>query len=81
MDQRTIFQDFRQLQDLLTSLIGTQASFIVDDGGLTRLNGTIAAVAPAEDPRQTTLVVDSATLHLEQVIAVNGTFRWDYTEC
>lgn len=82
MDQRTTFQNFRQLQELLTGLQGSHASFIVDHEGLTRLEGTITALTPADDARQSLLVLDGrTTLHLHQIIAVNGLFRWDYTEC
>lgn len=82
MDQRTIFQDYSELLRLLYSLQGTHASFLVDDDGLTRLDGTITAVAPDTNAAKSQFVLDGTiTLHLEQVIAVNGIFRSDYSEC
>jgi hypothetical protein len=82
MDQRTTFETYAELLHLLTRLRDTRASFIVDSDGLTRLDGTITDLTPAADQSQSLLVLDGATtLHLSQVIAVNGIFRSDYTEC
>lgn len=82
MDQRTTFQNYTELQELLSRLQGAPASFILDHEGLTRLSGTITALTPAADARQSRFVVDGGpSFLLGQVIAVNGTFRWDYTEC
>lgn len=82
MDQRTTFQSFPELLELLTRLQGVKASFIFDYEGLTRLDGTITELRPAEDLKRTELVLDGGpSFRLGQVIAVNGIFRWDYTEC
>ncbi|HEY1113558.1 MAG TPA: hypothetical protein VGE66_08345 [Chitinophagaceae bacterium] len=82
MDQRTTFQNYTELQELLARLQGTSASFILDHEGLTRISGTITALTPAWDARQSGFVLDDGPAFLlEQVIAVNGIFRWDYTEC
>lgn len=82
MDQRTTFQSFAELQKLLLRLQGTRASFIFDHEGLTRLDGVLTALRPAEDTQRSELELDGAlTFRLGQVIAVNGLFRWDYTEC
>jgi hypothetical protein len=82
MDQRTIYRNFPELFDLLARLQGVRASFILDHEGLTRLDGTITSLTRAEDVRQSELVLDGGpAFRLDQVIAVNGTFRWDYTEC
>jgi hypothetical protein len=82
MDQRTTFATFSELFALLSSLQGVKASFILDHEGLTRLDGVVTSLAPADDPRKSTFVLDGGpSFSLEQVIAVNGTFRWDYSEC
>lgn len=82
MDRRTTFQNYPELLELLSSLQGTRASFILDHGGLTRLDGTITALKRAADVQKTEFVLDSGpSFSLAQVIAVNGLFRWDYSEC
>lgn len=82
MDQRTVFQNFTELQELLTGLQGQRASFILDHEGLTRLDGTITSLKPAADAQSSEFVLDGGpSFRLGQVIAVNGLFRWDYSEC
>lgn len=82
MDQRTVFQNFTELQELLTRLQGQRASFILDHEGLTRLDGTITSLEPAADTQSSEFVLDGGpSFRLGQVIAVNGLFRWDYSEC
>lgn len=82
MDRRTTFQDFPELFELLASLQGTRASFILDHEGLTRMDGTITAIRQAGDVQRSEFVLDGGpTFSLAQVIAVNGLFRWDYSEC
>lgn len=82
MDQRTIFQSYDELLDLLASLQGTKVSFILDHEGLTRLDGTITAIKRTTDVQRSEFVLDGGpAFTLAQVIAVNGLFRWDYSEC
>jgi hypothetical protein len=82
MDQRTTFRDYTELFGLLTSLQGVKASFLLDHEGLTRLDGTLTSISPADDSKKSRFVLDGGPAFLlEQVIAVNGTFRWDYSEC
>lgn len=82
MDQRTTFRDYTELFGLLENLRGVKASFLLDHEGLTRLDGTVTSLTQAGDPAQSMLVLDDGpSFRLAQVIAVNGTFRWDYSEC
>lgn len=82
MDQRTTYRNFAELFELLQGLQGVKASFILDHEGLTRLDGTITSITRADDPGKSRFELDGGpAFQVDQVIAVNGVFRWDYSEC
>lgn len=56
------------------------ASVLYDDNGVTRANGLIAALFDKEGERWFRLV-DGTEIRIGSLIAVNGTFSSDYSEC
>ena len=59
-----------------------KVALLADAGGITRWEGYLTAILEGEDKPKSTLVLDNgATLTVDQVIAVNGIFRSDYSEC
>ena len=58
------------------------ASLLVDEDGLTRREGVITNVEESNDLAATRITLDQTTnITLMQIIAVNGLFRSDYSEC
>ncbi|HRN57779.1 MAG TPA: hypothetical protein PLL71_15075 [Agriterribacter sp.] len=58
---------------------GTKASLLYDDNGLTRYEGLIRGVTGA--PVSVLLLQEGVEIPLSSVIAVNGIFAPDYSEC
>lgn len=84
MDQRQTFDSLQKLKTLLQDLYQQQekAAFLLDQEGLTRMEGRITAIEEQSSPGLTTIVLDQGNQFLlKQVIAVNGQFRSDYSEC
>jgi hypothetical protein len=86
MDQRQTFKDLKELKAILENLCDQQekASFLVDREGLTRMEGTIASLELGES--LTTAIIylncsETSFHYLHEIIAVNGIFRSDYSEC
>lgn len=86
MDQRHIFHDLQALHLILTGLLGSgkSVSFLLDDNGLTRMQGVVAGFSG--EPQPDRVMIKPATGAVEEVplraiIAVDGIFRADYTEC
>lgn len=84
MDQRVTFRDEQQLLSIFSNLRHQDklASLLIDEDGLTRKEGKISGIEQGENIGKTKITVDGdEPFHLEQVIAVNGLFRDDYSEC
>lgn len=84
MDQRKTFASLQELLAILRPLFqqGETASFLVDDEGITRIEGMITAVDEQKETGETVITLDhAANFLLKQIIAVNGQFRSDYSEC
>ena len=84
MDLRSTFQDIREVLDTITDLLqrDQKAALIIDKDGLTRVEGFVTRVDVKHNIAETEVSIDSAdSFLLEQVIAVNGIFRSDYSEC
>ena len=84
MDKRTTFTGLHELQSLLTTLYKEKdnASLLVEDKGLTRINGIITNIESAStDGNSSIQLNNTASISLKDIIAVNGVFRSEYTEC
>ena len=84
MDQRITFKDYQQLLSIFLDLQQQQlqAALLIDDGGLTRIEGKITNIKQSENISNSTITIDNKdSIPLEKVIAVNGLFRDDYSEC
>jgi len=83
MDQRETFANVKQLHDMLASIFDNKekASFLVDDEGLTRLQGKITSLQSMANDETMLTIENEKPVTLAQVIAVNGIFRSDYSEC
>jgi len=85
MDQRQTFSNAAELMNMINVLFTQQrkASFIIDQDGLTRTEGLIVKLEEKNGLIEETVVHLQPSLHfkLSQVIAVNGVFRSDYSEC
>ncbi|HTN06702.1 hypothetical protein [Agriterribacter sp.] len=57
----------------------TKASLLYDNNGLTRYEGLVSGIAGTLEPRL--LLQDGLEIPLSSVIAVNGIFAPDYSEC
>jgi len=81
MDKRETFDTTDSLKAILAGLYQQKqkASFLIDKDGLTRLEGTITDIQQQGDG--ITIMVGDMPIAIEQIIAVNGIFRDDYTEC
>ncbi|WP_126243338.1 hypothetical protein [Chitinophaga rhizosphaerae] len=56
------------------------ASVLYEDNGVTRANGLIAAIFEKEGEKWFRLM-DATEIRIGSLIAVNGTFASDYSEC
>ena len=84
MDQRLTFDNLQKLKTILQDLFQQQqtASFLLDSEGLTRMEGLITSIDEQPDLSSTAITLDQKNrILLKQVIAVNGQFRSDYSEC
>ncbi|TKK70998.1 hypothetical protein FC093_04785 [Ilyomonas limi] len=84
MDKRDTFKDYQQLLSIFLNLQEQQqqAALLIDDEGLTRIEGKITNVEQSEDIGKSTIAIDNKeAVILEHIIAVNGLFRDDYSEC
>ena len=85
MDQRQTFGDLKELRGLLEEIRDSKAParLLIDKGGLDRLNSRILAIEEGEG-NEVFAVLDSdlfPTILLKEIVAVNGIFRSDYSEC
>ncbi len=84
MDSRITFDNLADLLEVLkeTYLVGETASFMVDREGLSRVEGTVTGIEPGDSLGGFLIRLDNGeSFFLGEVIAVNGIFRSDYTEC
>lgn len=84
MDRRTTFRDNEELITFLAALQqeNKKVSLLVDDEGIGRMEGRIVSIAKDQDLAHSSFTLDDNTkLLIKQVIAVNGNFRSDYSEC
>ena len=59
---------------------GEKVSMIIDDGGMERKSGMIKNIFFDAQPAYFELL-DGTIINLSTVIAINGTFLSDYSEC
>ncbi len=86
MDQRQTLDDLHGLKAILLNLCGqkSKASLLVDREGLIRMEGIMESVEEKASWEATVVMVNdslSQTLFLREIIAVNGVFSSDYSEC
>jgi len=55
-------------------------NLLVDDGGLTRMQGQVSSVTPLQGDVSIAFY-GGQTILLSQIVALNGFFASDYTEC
>ena len=84
MDKRETFKDYQQLLSIFSNLQQQQqkAALLIDAEGLTRMEGAVTRIERSDDAGKSIITIDNKdSISLEQVIAVNGLFRDDYSEC
>lgn len=87
MDQRQTFENLDELKIILSSLHASQVvvSLLLDREGLTRMEGIITTIDDRNNSlAATTFTITSSNedvISFREVIAVNGIFRSEYTEC
>jgi hypothetical protein len=84
MDKRETFDNLEKLKAILDKLRQAQekANLLLDQGGLTRMEGFISFIDEQPELGTTTVTLDGGTkILLNQIVAVNGQFRSDYSEC
>ena len=84
MDSRDTLVVTETFLSMLTQLHQERqkVALLADSDGITRYEGYLTAINEAPNKRKSTLVLDNGTtLLVDQVVAVNGVFRSDYSEC
>lgn len=84
MDQRQTFANSYELISSVKALIkdAVKASLLIDNDGLERLEGIITSITQDDDLNKTFIAIDNKReVALTDIIAVNGLFRSDYSEC
>lgn len=84
MEQRETFNSPEQLFELISTVYRQKqrSSFLIDNGGLERMGGTITGIEEDQNINKTKITVaGNNEILLEQIIGVNGIFRSDYSEC
>lgn len=81
MDQRQTFSDISELKNILIKLIEDKknADFLIEKNGLTRLSGVINELKEGGD--NLIVVNGNNEIKLNDIIAINGIFQSDYSEC
>lgn len=82
MDTRVTISDKQSFFQLLKQLYEDQkkVSLLYDNNGLTRYEGMISAILNGSS-RPCLLMQDGTKIDIPAVIAVNGIFAPDYSEC
>lgn len=83
MDQRETFSNEAELLSVISRFFEQKllVSLLIDQQGLSRIEGYIGAIEISDDIRKTTITVSDNKISLEEIIAANGLFRSDYSEC
>jgi hypothetical protein len=84
MDKRETFDDLQKLKAILKIIRQQQskASFLIDDNGLVRIDGVVSFIDEQADLNFAVAIINgNNNILLKQIIAVNGQFRSDYSEC
>jgi len=84
MDIRQTFSSEHELMEMLADLKAKQrdVALLVDRDGLSRAAGKITALAADNLTNSVTVSLNNDnTYELTEIIAVNGIFRSDYSEC
>lgn len=84
MDQRQTFSDLHELLSLIIAFSedAKKVSLLIDDNGLERLEGIITRTTQKENLNETNITVDTnREVTLKNIIAINGIFGSDYSEC
>ncbi len=84
MDQRETFNNAEQLLTIVSTIHRQKLSsaFLIDKGGLERIEGIITAIEERQNINKTKIIVAGKNeILLEQIIGINGIFRSDYSEC
>jgi hypothetical protein len=84
MDQRQTFANLGELREILNQLYEehTPVALLADQEGLFRTSGNIAAPINETSLEDALLKLDNGSaLKLNQIVAVNGIFHSDYSEC
>ncbi len=83
MDQRQTFNNNNELLSFVTSLSieKLKVSLLIDNEGLTRVEGIITSIKQSGDIENTSIIIDNSdTILLKEIIGINGLFRSDYSE-
>ena len=82
MDTRITLNDKQSFIQLLKQLHaeGAKVSLLYDNNGLTRYEGMISSILTGAS-RPCLLMHDGLEIAVSSIIAVNGIFAPDYTEC
>lgn len=85
MDQRQTFGDLKELQALLEEVKHNDAParLLIDKNGLERLNCHVLSIEENEKGQRSALLDSDLfpAILLKEIVAVNGIFRSDYSEC
>ena len=84
MDSRKTINTTQSFLELLKGYYANQerVSLLIDQEGLTRLEGLITSVQTKDKAEDAVIQIDKGTsFSLADLIAVNGNFRSDYSEC
>jgi Mg2+/Co2+ transporter CorC len=78
MDKRETFDNLQKLKTILAALQQHHVSLLLDNEGLSRMEGIITSM----DERTDVITINGTnTISLNHIVAVNGQFRSDYSEC
>lgn len=84
MDQRQTFDSNHELFTFVTLVSNKKqrAFLLIDNKGLTRVEGVITLINKNNPIENTCIVIDNRdTVLLREIIGINGLFRSDYSEC
>ena len=82
MDCRVTLNAGETFLELLTNSykLGQKVSLLIDDGGMTRMEGVIKTIN-TNTSTPTIELVNGGVTSLDKIVAVNGVFRPEYGEC
>ncbi len=82
MDKRDTLQNGERFSELLKVGLqsGEKISMLVDDQGISRVSGFIKSIQGAGNASQVELE-EGLLIPIDKIVAINGIFRSDYSEC